>query len=179
MCCEHLLAQRLHLLVQSDWLSDRGQPVLICLRAARRKGRAVFPHLRLSNCQHTRLMHSAMGQLRLLAGDGQRDDGRTELRRWQGNPWSDRCGWGCGRSCWCPEQEACAAGRCLFGCTHKYGWGWTTLLGQPLALQQDRALTCLPHSVLLKQTLVLLRFPRTLMTKIHLKSWWLAPSLTA
>lgn len=80
----------------------------------------------------------------------QGDDGRTELRRLQGKPRCDRCGRGCGRCCWCPQQEACAAGRCPFGCAHQYGWGWTTLLGQPLALQQDRALTCLPRSVLLR-----------------------------
>lgn len=58
------------------------------------------------------------------------------------------------------------AGRCPFGCAHIYGWGWITLLGQPVALQQDSVLPCVPNSVLLRQTPVLLRFPSILMVKV-------------
>lgn len=93
-------------------------------------------------------------------------DSGAELGTLRGNPWSHRHSWGRGSSCWCPEQEACTAGRCPFRCAHVYGWGWTTLLGQPLALQQASALPCLPNSLLLKQIPVLPRFPSTLMVKV-------------
>ena len=37
------------------WLGDRGKPAPICLRAARRKGRATFPHLCSWKCQNSHL----------------------------------------------------------------------------------------------------------------------------
>lgn len=97
-------------------------------------------------------------------GLGRGDNGRAELGTLRGNPWSDpglTRGQGHGSSRWCQSRRPARQ-----GCAHIYGWGWTTLLGQPLALQQDSALPGLPNSVLLKQTPVLLRFPSTLMAKV-------------
>lgn len=58
---EHLLSGWLCPLAQSDWLGDRGKPASVCLRAGRRRGRAVFPHLCLWKCQNRHLASQASG----------------------------------------------------------------------------------------------------------------------
>lgn len=116
---EHLLSGWLCPLTQSDWLGDRGKPASVCLRAVRRRGRAVFPHLCLWKCQNRHLAllpHTAPGGGR-RAGTGGLGHRRAGLGTASG--------------------RGSVAQRCPFGCAQVHRWGWTTLLGQPWAFLQD------------------------------------------
>lgn len=146
---EHLLSGWLCPLAQSDWLGDRGKPASVCLRAGRRRGRAVFPHLCLWKCQNRHLASQASG---LGCGWEESRHGRAGAPQGRAGDclWLRQCGTKV--SFWmCPGTQ--------IGLDNP---PWAALGFST----RHHCLPCLPNCVSLEQAPVLLRAPSTPMGRL-------------